>query len=167
MRVDFETFMPMGSKEAKMAKGGEGKAIFGLYLWVLLQTGMFWATHLIAICCKSEYADLSKFTAGPLTVREGKIPTPSLKVSLKRTTHASNTRQVKASLKKLELSNYEDSHLRTSLYRPFSQRYLYFDNFWNEERYQQYRIFPTPETENENHLISLLIEVLRSPSWFL
>ena len=63
------------------------------------------------------------------------------------------TRQVKASLKKLELSNYEDSHFRTALYRPFIQKYLYFDNFWNEERYQQYRIFPTPKTEMENRVI--------------
>ena len=58
------------------------------------------------------------------------------------------TRQVKASLKKLEPSTYEDTHCRTALYRPFCQKYLYFDNFWNEERYQQYRIFPTPEMEN-------------------
>ena len=36
-----------------------------------------------------------------------------------------------------------------ALYRPFSQKYLYFDNFWNEERYQQYRIFPALSTEME------------------
>ena len=33
------------------------------------------------------------------------------------------------------------------------RKYLYFNNFWNEERYQQHRIFPTPETETENWLI--------------
>ena len=59
------------------------------------------------------------------------------------------TRQVKASLRKLELSNYEEMHFRKALYRPFCQKYLYFDNFWNEERYQQHRISPTPETEIE------------------
>ena len=63
------------------------------------------------------------------------------------------TRQVKASLQKLELNEYEDSHFRTSLYRPFSQKFLYFDDFWNEERYQQYRIFPTPQTEEQNQVI--------------
>ena len=63
------------------------------------------------------------------------------------------TRQVKASLKKLDLNTYEDAHFRTSLYRPFSKRHLYFDNFWNEERYQQFRIFPIPETEKENRAI--------------
>ena len=51
------------------------------------------------------------------------------------------------------MSDYEDSHFRTALYRPFTQKYLYFDNFWNEERYQQYRIFPTPRTEVENRVI--------------
>ena len=63
------------------------------------------------------------------------------------------TRQVKASLRKLELSNYKEMHFRDALYRPFCQKYLYFDHFWNEERYQQHQIFPTPETETENQVI--------------
>ncbi len=32
---------------------------------------------------------------------------------------------------------------------------LYFDPFWNEEPYQQPRIFPTPDTETENTVIAI------------
>ena len=39
------------------------------------------------------------------------------------------------------------------MHRPFCQKYLYFNNFWNEERYQQHRIVPTPENETENRII--------------
>ena len=63
------------------------------------------------------------------------------------------SRQVKASLKKLESSSYEAAHFRTALYRPFCKKHLYFDHFWNEERYQQFLIFPTPESEKENRVI--------------
>ena len=65
--------------------------------------------------------------------------------------------RVKESLKKLELSSYEDSHFRTALYRPFSQKYLYFDHFWNERRYQQHRIFPTLHSGTENRVIWLKV----------
>ena len=154
MRVDFETFMPMGSKEAKMAKGGRGEAIFGLYsLGVATNRDVLvysFDRNLLQervrrfIEIYSRAVD-RKRRQNPNALVESFIETNDPRIKW--------TRQVKASLKKLELSNYEDSHLRTSLYRPFSQRYLYFDNFWNEERYQQYRIFPTPETETENRVI--------------
>ncbi|RKU27405.1 DNA helicase [Candidatus Poribacteria bacterium] len=63
------------------------------------------------------------------------------------------TRQVKRSLNKMESNNFEVTHIRRALYRPFNRQYLYFDNFWNEERYQQYRIYPTKDTELENMAI--------------
>ena len=70
---------------------------------------------------------------------------------------------MKASLKTLESSTYEDTHFRNALYRPFCQKYLYFDNFWNEMRYQQYRIFATPETETENRMICLTGKASEKP----
>ena len=39
------------------------------------------------------------------------------------------------------------------MYRPFCQKHLYFDNFWNEERYQQHLIFPSLKTHVENRAI--------------
>ncbi len=70
-----------------------------------------------------------------------------------RDPHMKWSHRVKESLKKLVLSNYEESHFRTGLYRPFTKKYLYFDHLWNERRYKQYRIFPVPETQGENRVI--------------
>ncbi|MPM48910.1 hypothetical protein SDC9_95637 [bioreactor metagenome] len=39
-----------------------------------------------------------------------------------------------------------------ALYRPFTKKYLYFDDFWNEEQYQLNKIF-TEENEYENIVI--------------
>ena len=149
LHAEFETFIPMGSKESKNAKDGE--TIFSLYsLGVatnrdilayafdldLLQkrVGTFIEIYNSAVDSKKRH--------DPTTPVEDFIDTADPRIKW--------TRQVKASLKKFESSTYEDTHFRASLYRPFCQKYLYFDHFWNEERYQQHRIFPTPEIESEN-----------------
>ena len=99
-----------------------------------------------------------KYTTPRLTEREDITLKLLLKISLIRATRGIKwSRQVKASLRKLELSAYNDTHFRTALYRPFCQKYLYFDNFWNEERYQQHRIFPIPEAEAENRIIQIKV----------
>ena len=151
---EFETFIPIGSKEAKNTKGGDGEAIFSLYSSgvVTSRDNLVYSFDLPLLQERVRtFIEIyntavdRKRRHNPKDPVENFIDTndPRIKWS----------RQVKASLKKLELSTYEDAHFRTALYRPFCRKNLYFDNFWNEERYQQYRIFPTPKTEAENQVI--------------
>ncbi|RKU09368.1 DNA helicase [Candidatus Poribacteria bacterium] len=152
--VEFDTFIPMGSKAAKTAKDSGGKAIFGLYSsgvvtsrdslvyafdLELLQERVYTFTEIYNIAVDR------KRRHDPKTPVENFIDTndPRIKWS----------HRVKQSLTKLELSTYQDTHFRSALYRPFCQQYFYFDHFWNERRYQQHRIFPTSETETENRVI--------------
>ena len=151
---EFETFIPMGSKEAKNTSGGDGEAIFSLYSSgvVTSRDNLVYSFDLpllqervrTFIEIYNTAAD-RKRRHNPKDPVESFIDTndPRIKWSYR----------VKASLKKLELSTYEDTHFRTALYRPFCQQYLYFDRFWNERRYQQHRIFPTSKTETENQVI--------------
>ncbi|MFL5703496.1 MAG: type ISP restriction/modification enzyme, partial [Ktedonobacteraceae bacterium] len=60
------------------------------------------------------------------------------------------TRQVKSAAMKLRYSEYAQKYVRSGLYRPFTNKYRYFDDFWNEERYKQPVIFPTEKSEVEN-----------------
>ena len=152
LHAEFDTFIPMGSKEAKNTKGGE--VVFNLY-----SLGVATNRDLLAYSF-----DLELLQKRVDTFIEIYNTTVDKKRRHNRTAAVEDfvdttdsrikwTRQVKASLKKLEQSIYEAANFRTSLYRPFCQKYLYFDHFWNEERYQQHRIFPTPETETENRVI--------------
>ncbi len=59
------------------------------------------------------------------------------------------TRQVKASLGALGTSSFHEEFLRVGLYRPFFKQFHYFDDFWNEERYQTPHMFPEADSENE------------------
>ena len=154
--VEYETYPPMGSKEAKTAEGGEGEAIFSLYSLGVATNRDAWVYSFDVKLLQKRihtFVDIYNSTVDrkrridPTAPVESFIDTDDSRIKW--------TRQVKASLKKLELCDLEDSHFRTSLYRPFSQQYIYFDNFWNEERYQQFRLFPTPETELDNRAICL------------
>ena len=154
LHAEFETFIPMGSKAAKAAKDEDEKSIFHLY-----SLGVVTSRDILAYSFDSKllqervhtFIEIYNSTVDRKKRHDSNAPVESFIDT--NDPCIKWTRQVKASLKKLELSDYEDSHFRTALYRPFTQKYLYFDNFWNEERYQQYRIFPTPETETENRVI--------------
>ena len=156
LHPEFVTFMPMGSKEVKMLKGGEGEAIFNLYsLGVVTSRDTLAYSNDLRMLQERVRTFVEIYNS---TVDRKRRSDPNAPVEEFIDTNDPRikwTRQVKASLKKLELSSVEDSHFRTSLYRPFCQKFLYFDNFWNEERYQQFRFFPTPRTETENRAIFL------------
>ena len=150
---EFDTFIPMGSKEAKNKKGG-GETIFRIYSAgvVTSRDNLVYAFDL-PVLQERVHTFIEIYNTAvdrrrrhdPKTPIEDFIDTSDPRIKW--------SRQVKTSLKKLELSTYEASHFRPVLYRPFCQKYLYFDNFWNEERYQQHRIFPIPETEEENKVV--------------
>ena len=154
LHAEFETFIPMGSKATKAVKDEGGEAIFSLYsLGVATNRDILVYSFDLRLLQERVCTFIEIYNS---TLDRKKRHDPNAPVESFIDTNEPRikwTRQVKASLKKLELSNYEDSHFRTALYRPFTQKYLYFDNFWNEERYQQYRIFPTPKTETENRVV--------------
>ena len=152
LHAEFDTFLPMGSKEAKNTKGGE--TIFNLY-----SLGVATNRDILAYSFNLELLQEQVLTFTEIyntTVDRKRRHNPKAPVeSFIDTTdpRIKWTHRVKASLKSLALSSYEDVHFRAALYRPFCQQYLYFDHFWNERRYQQHRILPTPETESENRII--------------
>lgn len=51
--------------------------------------------------------------------------------------------------------DYDKDKSRLSLYRPFTKKFLYYDKYLNERRYQMPYILPTPKTEIENKVICI------------
>ncbi len=60
---------------------------------------------------------------------------------------------LKANLQRGKLAEFHLLQIRHSLYRPFTQSYLYFDRMFNDRVYGFPAIFPTPATELENRVI--------------
>ena len=148
----FDTFIPMGSKAAKSAK--DEAAIFRLYSSgvVTSRDNLVYAFDLSPLQ-ERVHTFIEIYNTTVDRRRRDNLRTPIESFIDTTDPRIKWSRQVKASLKKLESSTYENTHFRTALYRPFCQKYLYFDNFWNEERYQQHRILSTPEIEAENWVI--------------
>jgi predicted helicase len=54
----------------------------------------------------------------------------------------------KAHLEGMKTCQFDSKYLRPALYRPFTSQFHYFDDFWNERRYQMPWLFPQIETKN-------------------
>ena len=152
LHAKFDTFIPMGSKEAKSTKGAE--VVFNLYsLGVATNRDILAYAFDLELLQKRVHTFIEIYNT---TIDKKKRNDPTIPVESFIDTTDSRikwTHRVKQSLKKLTSSTYRDVHFRRALYRPFCRQYLYFDHFWNERRYQQHRILPTPETESENRII--------------
>jgi len=154
--VDFAALMPLGSKETKAAQNRDPQSVFKLYSLGVVSSRDSYVYSF-------DYEQLQKRVEQFTEVYNGAVDV------LKRRTNSIKpeslievndqrikwSRQVKGSLLKHQYSTFDQNLLRNSLYRPFTKMHLYFDNFWNEERYQQHLLFPTPETEQENRAICL------------
>ncbi len=157
LHAEFESFMPLGSKEAKAAKG-----------------------EAVDVICKT-------YSCGVNTARDAWVYNfnrDALTENIKRTIDTYNkqvfkweqrenqnanvddfvayddkkiswSRDLKAKLKRGRMARYADHKLRPSLYRPFTQSNLYFDRMMNDVVYVFPSIFPTAETETENRVICI------------
>jgi predicted helicase len=63
------------------------------------------------------------------------------------------SRDLKADLKRGNYAQFNESKIRTSLYRPFCKKYLFFDRILNQDIHVFPRIFPDAEAEIHNRLI--------------
>ena len=154
LHAEFDTFIPMGSKEAKSTKDNSEKTLYSLYSYgvVTSRDNLVYSFNL-ALLQKRVHTFIEIYNTAVDRKRRHNLKTPIENFIDTNDPRIKWSHRGKTSLKSLTLSNYEEAHFRTALYRPFCQQYLYFDHFWNERRYQQHRIFPTPDTETENRLI--------------
>ena len=164
MHPEFRTFLPMGTKATKLAKQANTESIFKLYsLGVVTsrdhQAYSFNPEQLSSTV--KTFIDIYNSAVDKLK-RLGTEIDPNSLIDTEDA-RIKWTRQVKASLKRLQYSQYAESHIRNCLYRPFTKKKLYFDDFWNEEPYQQGSIFPTPSAETENVVIIASDHGYRAP----
>ena len=155
LRAEFETFTPMGSKEAKATKGEVVDVIFKTYSLGVNTSRGAWAYN---------------FNRNALTENmNGMIDTYNEQVfkwerQANRDANVDDfvvyddqkikwSRGLKLDLKRGKIAEYAEHKARNSLYRPFTKSNLFFDRIMNDQVYSLPSIFPTPETETENRVI--------------
>ena len=153
---EFDTFMPLGSKKAK---AGIADAIFKNYGRGVATSRDVWAYNFrredLAANMQRMIQAYNDHVArwGALE----KKPNPDDFV-LNDPTQISWSRDLKLDLKRGHVAEFSEEKIRTSLYRPFTKKHLFFDRIMNEEVYQFPKIFPTPAAEDENRVICVVIE---------
>jgi predicted helicase len=154
MREEFETFVALGSKETKSAKG-KAEAIFSTFSngvktnrdrWVYNFSRKELSTN-VQRMIETYNEQVYKWTT-----REDKTDRIDEFVVYDET-KISWSGDLKGHLAKGITVKYDENKVRRSLYRPFTTSFLYFDAHLNNRRYLFPYIFPTSEAENENRLI--------------
>ena len=155
LHPEFETFIPIGTKEAKAEKGEGRDVIFHRFSNGIVTARDAWTYN---------------FNRNALTENMNRlIGTYNAEIDRwkRRENRDANvddfviydeakikwTDRLKQDLKRGKTANFSQEKARPSLYRPFAKLNLYFDRMMNQRVYVFPSIFPTSETEQENRVI--------------
>ena len=159
LHTEFDTFMPMGSKEAKAVKGAPVDVIFKTYSNGVKTNRDAWVynfdrtvlTENIKRMIENYNAEVARWVqrTDRETDLDDFVGSDDTKIKW--------SRDLKVKLERGTTPEYTEHKVRTALYRPFTKSNLYFDRTMNDVVSVFPSIFPTPETETENQVIWLKV----------
>jgi predicted helicase len=164
---EFDSFLPIGTKEAK-AKGGTDAAIFKLYSLGVATNRDDWVYgfSLKEVTAKVQRM-IANYNSEVFRYKSAKRPKDVEGFVNNDKNFVKWTDRLKEALQNEQELKFVKAHVRNSLYRPFAKQSLYFDYLLNQRRYQQHYIFPQPAIENENRVLIVPANGARSPFWSL
>ena len=157
LHAEFETFIPMGTKEAKMAKGEAVDVLFHTFSNGVGSSRDAWAYNFNH---KELVANVDRFISTYNVEVDRWHNRTDRNVNLD-TFVTADARAIKWSsnlksyLRQGRKATFALQNVRVSCYRPFTSQFLYFDEVLNHRQGLWPRIFPTAETEKENRAICL------------
>ena len=166
LRSDFETLLPMGTKEAKASKEMATGAIFKDYRLGISTNRDAWLYHFNrALCVENVKRTIDVYNLEVLRWGQTAQNQNIDDFVLADATQIKWSRDLKAKLKRGRLAEFAESKMRTSLYRPFAKKHLFFDSVLCDIMSRFYSIFPTSETEQENRVICVPSIGSRTDFW--
>jgi predicted helicase len=155
LHADFDSFIPMGTKEGKAAKGEQEESIFKLFSLGVATNRDIWVynfnqqalTENVKRTIEVYNEQVFKWSRNQNrdAVIDDFVLYDDAKISWSST--------LKRHLEGTQFSEFTEQNIRPSLYRPFAKKMLYFETIFNDRRGQFPSIFPTTATENENRVI--------------
>ena len=151
LHTEFDTFIPMGTKQTKADKGAAVNVIFKTY-----SSGVKTGRDAWVYNCSRDV--LSENIQGMINTyniemdrwkRRGNQQANVSDFVVYDDTKIKWDRELRQQLQRSNPAEYTDNKVRTSLYRPFMKSNLFFDRVLNNCVYLFPSIFPTPKTENQ------------------
>ena len=161
LRADFDSFLSMGTKEAKLMQSNaeDIPVIFKAYSGGVKTNRDDWAYDFKAESLKDKMKVFIDTYNGDVDRwrRRG-----SSKITVDDFVTYDDRRikwsgDLKVQLTKGKYASFSEQNIRHNLYRPFVKKHLYFDPLLNNSIYLQHLFFPTPATESENVLVWLKV----------
>ena len=155
LHVEFITFVPLGSKEAKAEKGEAADVIFKVYSRGVSTCRDAWAYNFESNTLKENMGRMIDTYNEQVFKWERRGDQAANVDDFVISDHSriSWSGDLKQALKRGKTGRFSEENVRRSLYRPFARSNLYFDRLMNNSVYLFHRIFPTLETEEENRVI--------------
>ena len=153
--AEFDTFIALGSKEAKAARGEVADVIFARYSNGVKTNRDAWVYNFDRNALAGNMSRMID-TYNDQMYKWERLGNKGVNVDdfvAYDDKGISWSRDLKAKLKRGRLAEYAEKNVRGSLFRPFTESYLYFDRMMNDVVYVFPSIFPTPETGFENRVI--------------
>ena len=157
LHTEFDTFIPMGTKEAKAQKGGAVDVIFKTYSNGVKTNRDAWVCNFnrntLADNMSSMIENYNAEVARWVQQTDWDANLDDFVVSDGMKIKWSST--LKQHLKSGQIAEFSEAKIRWSLYRPFVKSPLYFDKIMNDRVLAFPFIFPNLEAERENRVICL------------
>ena len=159
LHTEFETFIPMGTKEGKAEKGEVMDVIFHRFSNGIVTARDAWVynfnrnglTQNMSLTIETYNAEVDRWK------RRGNQGENLDVFVLSDDKKIKWSSALKRTLKSGQIAEFADTKIRQSLYRPFTKSNLFFDRVMNHGVHVFPSIFPTPETETENRVIWLKV----------
>ena len=155
LHAEFDTFIPMGTKEAKAVKGAAVGVIFETYSNGVTTNRDAWVYNFNRNVLTENMSRLIE-NYNMEVARWGQWAERN--VNLDDFVNSDETKikwssTLKQKLRSGQIAAFAEAKIRQSLYRPFTKSNLYFDRMTNDRLLVFPSIFPTLETETENQVI--------------
>ncbi len=152
--AQFETFMPLGTKEGKAADDEDVESIFKLYSGgvktnrdaIVYDFNRERLEERIKKFIDSYNSEVDRWKRAPKNANIDDF------VDYDKVKWSSS---LKSNLKRLYYTKFHKDRLKYSIYRPFTTMYLYYDNVLNERTYKMKYIFPLKNESDANRIISV------------
>ena len=157
LHAEFETFIPMGSREAKSTKGKVDDVIFKIYSLGVSTNHDAWVRNFNRNALTENISSMIDIYNEQVFKweREATRNTNVDDFVISDEKKIKWSSALKQKLKGRQIAEFSEGKIRQSLYRPFTKSNLFFDRVMNHRVHSFPSIFPTLETEMENRVICL------------
>ena len=155
LHAEFEIFIPMGTQEAKRARGDAVDVIFKIYSGGVSTARDGWAYNFNQNILTENIRRLIDIYNEQVFRWERRTDCDANvdEFVINDNTRIGWSETLRRNLQRGRTTDFSEERLRTSLYRPFTKSNLYFDRMINDRVLVFPSIFPTPGTEQENRVI--------------